>query len=148
MQPIADFFVAGWNGGRANMAVVPPMAVDRRGFEPPTKKYAADCVTIRPWFVAAVLCISTAWTLLTTNMMLWKYIWDDNLGLLYANDTKKGGYTTPTPALDITTSLRGDWYFTKGSVTGARLPDPPPPSFGGLPQPPPPPPRSSEFSPR
>ena len=50
---------------------------------------------------------------------------------------KKGGYTTPAPALDLTTSLQGDWYFTKGSVTGAPLPDPPP-SFGGLPRLPPP----------
>ena len=39
---------------------------------------------------------------------------------------KMGGYTTRAPALDLTTSLRGDWYFTKGSVTGAPLPDPTP----------------------
>ena len=49
----------------------------------------------------------------------------------------KGGYTTPTPALDLTTSLRGDWYFTKGSVTGAPLPDPPP-LLRGAPTTPPP----------
>ena len=30
------------------------------------------------------------------------------LGVCYANDPKKGGYTTPVPALDLTTSLRGD----------------------------------------
>ena len=31
------------------------------------------------------------------------------LGVCCANDSKKGGgYTTPTPALDLTTSLRGD----------------------------------------
>ena len=30
------------------------------------------------------------------------------LGVCYANDPKKGGYTTPAPALDLTTSLRGD----------------------------------------
>ena len=30
------------------------------------------------------------------------------LGVCYANDPKKGGYMTPTPALDLTTSLRGD----------------------------------------
>ena len=54
------------------------------------------------------------------------------------NDPKKGGYTTPTPALDLTTSLQGDWYFTKGSVTGAPLPDPPPTLLRGAPKPPPP----------
>ena len=58
---------------------------------------------------------------------------------------KKGGYTTPSPALDRTTSLRGDWYFTKGSVTGAPLPDPPPLLRGA---PTTPPPRASQFSPR
>ena len=31
------------------------------------------------------------------------------LGLCYANDPKKGGYTTPAPALDLTTSLQGDF---------------------------------------
>ena len=51
---------------------------------------------------------------------------------------KKGGYTTPSPALDRTTSTRGDWYFTKGSVTGAPLPDPPP-LLRGAPTTPPPP---------
>ena len=30
------------------------------------------------------------------------------LGVCYANDPKKGGYMTPTSALDLTTSLRGD----------------------------------------
>ena len=60
------------------------------------------------------------------------------------NDPKKGGYTTPCPALDLTTSLRGDWYFTKGSVTGAPLPDPPPLLRGA----PTTPPRASQFSPR
>ena len=30
------------------------------------------------------------------------------LGVCYANDPKKGGYMTPVPALDLTTSLRGD----------------------------------------
>ena len=30
------------------------------------------------------------------------------LGVCYANDPQKGGYTTPAPALDLTTSLRGD----------------------------------------
>ena len=30
------------------------------------------------------------------------------LGVCYANDPKKGGYMTPAPALDLTTSLRGD----------------------------------------
>ena len=138
MQPTANFFVAGSNPGRANMAAAPPMTVDRQGFEPPTKKPAASCVTIPPWFVAIVWCIPTAWSLLTTN------IWVHNLGLFYANDPKKGGYTTPAPALDLTTSVRGDWYFTKGSVTGAPLPDPPP-SFGGLPRPPPPPARKPIF---
>ena len=31
------------------------------------------------------------------------------LGVCYANNPKKGGYTTPAPALDLTTSLRGDF---------------------------------------
>ena len=31
------------------------------------------------------------------------------LGVCYANDPQKGGYTTPAPALDLTTSLRGDF---------------------------------------
>ena len=30
------------------------------------------------------------------------------LGVCYANDPQKGGYTTPAPALDLTTFLRGD----------------------------------------
>ena len=30
------------------------------------------------------------------------------LGVCYAVDPKKGGYTTPAPALDLTTSLRDD----------------------------------------
>ena len=85
MQPTADFFVAGSNPGRV------PMTIDQQGFEPPTKKSAAGCVTIRPWFVATVLCIPTAWSLLTTKIMPWDDIWDDNLGLFYANDPNKGG---------------------------------------------------------
>ena len=31
------------------------------------------------------------------------------LGVCYANDPQKRGYTTPAPALDLTTSLRGDF---------------------------------------
>ena len=31
------------------------------------------------------------------------------LGVCYANDPKKGGYMTPAPVLDLTTSLRGDF---------------------------------------
>ena len=31
------------------------------------------------------------------------------LGVCYVNDPKKGGYTTPAPVLDLTTSLRGDF---------------------------------------
>ena len=91
MPPTADFLVPGSNPGRANMAAAPPMTVDRQGFEPPTKKNAAGCVTIRPCFVATVQRILTAWSLLTTNIMPWDDIWDDNLGLFYANDPKKGG---------------------------------------------------------
>ena len=126
------------------MATAPPVTVEWQGFEPPTKKSAAGCVTIGPWFFAAVLRIPTAWSLLTTNIMPWDDIWDHNLALFYANDPQKGGYTTPAPALDLTTSVRGDWYFTKGSVTGAPLPDPPPPS-GGSHDPPPPPPAQANF---
>ena len=32
------------------------------------------------------------------------------IGVCYANDPKKGGYTTLAPALDLTTSLRGDLH--------------------------------------
>ena len=35
------------------------------------------------------------------------------LGVCYANDPKKGGYMTPAPALDLTTSLRGDFSIRK-----------------------------------
>ena len=35
------------------------------------------------------------------------------LGVCYANDPKKGGYTTPAPALDLTTSLRGDLHKSR-----------------------------------
>ena len=31
------------------------------------------------------------------------------IGVCYANDPQKGGYTTLVPALDLTTSLRGDF---------------------------------------
>ena len=31
------------------------------------------------------------------------------IGVCYANDPKKGGYTTLAPGLDLTTSLRGDF---------------------------------------
>ena len=37
------------------------------------------------------------------------------LGVCYANDPKKGGYKTPAPALDLTTSLRGDFSELKSS---------------------------------
>ena len=67
MQPTADLLVGGANPGRANMAAGPPITVDRQGFQPLTKKSAPRCVTIRPVFVVLVLCIPTAWGLLTTN---------------------------------------------------------------------------------
>ena len=35
------------------------------------------------------------------------------LGVCYANDPQKGGYTTPAPALDLTTSLRGDFHLLR-----------------------------------
>ena len=38
------------------------------------------------------------------------------LGVCYANDPKKGGYMTPAPALDLTTSLRGDFVAFLNSV--------------------------------
>ena len=39
------------------------------------------------------------------------------LGVCYANDPKKGGYMTPAPALDLTTSLRGDFcMFWRSSL--------------------------------
>ena len=91
MQPTADFFAAGSNPGQANIAAAPPMRVDGQGIEPPTKKSAPGCVTLQPWLVARVLRIPTAWSLLTTNIMPWDDIWDDNLGLFYANDPKTGG---------------------------------------------------------
>ena len=45
------------------------------------------------------------------------------LGVCYANDPKKGGYTTPAPALDLTTSLRGD--FPVEIVPWQTCPPPP-----------------------
>ena len=47
------------------------------------------------------------------------------LGVCYANDPKKGGYTTPAPALDLTTSLRGDfslhlWHPPKTEAPAKR----------------------------
>ena len=79
------------------------------------------------------------------------------LGVCYANDPKKGGYMTPAPALDLTTSLRGDFVFlrlrrqhpflhkTKGPTRNPMSPTPPPPaSFGGRPCHPPPP--AEQFS--
>ena len=38
------------------------------------------------------------------------------IGVCYANDPKKGGYTTLAPALDLTTSLQGD--FVSASQCG------------------------------
>ena len=38
------------------------------------------------------------------------------LGVCYANDPKKGGYTTLVPALDLTTSLRGDFQKIAGKL--------------------------------
>ena len=37
------------------------------------------------------------------------------LGVCYANDPQKGGYTTPAPALDLTPSLRGDFAGSAGA---------------------------------
>ena len=48
------------------------------------------------------------------------------LGVCYANDPKKGGYMTPAPALDLTTSLRGDFgafgarQFSLETLVGGR----------------------------
>ena len=42
------------------------------------------------------------------------------LGVCYANDPKKGGYTPLAPALDLTTSLRGDL-----ECDGSLAPPPP-----------------------
>ena len=62
------------------------------------------------------------------------------LGVCYTNDPKKGGYTTPVPALDLTTSLRGDLFQsfeglpsphgtprhrTAPHLTSPKLPSPP-----------------------
>ena len=132
MQPSADFLVGGSNSGRAHMAAAAPMAVDQQGFELPTEKSAVGRTTIRPWVVMTGMCIPTAWSLLTTIII-------SCLGVCYANDTPKGGYMTPALALDLTTSLRGDCYFTNGSVTRAPLPDPSPSPSGISHDPPPPP---------
>ena len=42
------------------------------------------------------------------------------LGVCYANDPKKGGYTTPAPALDLTTSLRGDFLVCQQGPEAAK----------------------------
>ena len=42
---------------------------------------------------------------------------------------KKGGYTTLAPALDLTTSLRGDFIFSRYEIrseVGGGRPSPPP----------------------
>ena len=55
------------------------------------------------------------------------------LGVCFANDPKKGGYTPPVLALDLTTSLRGDFppfpppYFPLEAFASA--PPPPPHSL-------------------
>ena len=36
-------------------------------------------------------------------------------GVSYANDPKKGGYMAYAPALDLTTSLRGDFFGAFGA---------------------------------
>ena len=64
------------------------------GFEPPTKKSAVACVTIRP--LGKIMILQGVGHQISS------------LGVCYANDPPKGGYTTPAPALDLTTSLRGD----------------------------------------
>ena len=47
------------------------------------------------------------------------------LGVCYANDPRKGGYTTPAPALDLTTSLRGDFAtFLNGEVSPVKFSPP------------------------
>ena len=40
------------------------------------------------------------------------------LGVCYANDPPKGGYTTPMPALDLTTSLQGDFGCQPQTLEG------------------------------
>ena len=42
------------------------------------------------------------------------------IGVCYANNPKKGGYTTLAPALDLTTSLRGDSILTLTASTTTR----------------------------
>ena len=42
-------------------------------------------------------------------------------GVCYADDPKKGGYTPPAPALDLTTSLRGDFSSENSRVPCATL---------------------------
>ena len=43
------------------------------------------------------------------------------LGVCYANDPpKRGGYTTPAPALDLTTSLRGDFHVPLNSLPSVK----------------------------
>ena len=45
------------------------------------------------------------------------------VGVCYASDPQKGGCTTPAPALDLTTSLRGDFVLShdgRGAARGSR----------------------------
>ena len=45
------------------------------------------------------------------------------LGVCYANDPKKGGYMTPASALDLTTSLPGDFvHFLRLSQSAQSVP--------------------------
>ena len=67
VQLVADFLVGGSNPGQVHMPAAPLTAFAWQGFEPTTAKIAADCATVRPWFVAMDVCIPIAWSLLTTN---------------------------------------------------------------------------------
>ena len=45
--------------------------------------------------------------------------WKPYIGVCYANDPKKGGYTTLAPALDLTTSLSAKSSPARGHMGGA-----------------------------
>ena len=141
MQPAANFFVGGSNPGR-------PPSRHRHGSRPARIRTADRKICNRLRYQSTVGCYDRnvhPHCLEPSDYKLFYHA----LGYAARMTLKKGGYTTPAPALDLTTSLRGDWYFIKGSVTRAPFPPPPslaaPPPSGGLPRAPPPPPRKPIF---
>ena len=61
-QPAAWFYVGGSNLGRLTVVGGAAVIFARPGFEPPTKKSAAGCITIRPLLAPREAVLPTAWS--------------------------------------------------------------------------------------